>query len=70
MQQTMGPIGPRHIWRHDDVQPENNRAIARSKWDAPEIDGLLREAVFLRLRVRGVLCERRSGARTRASSEA
>lgn len=23
----------------DDVQPENNRAIARSKWDAPEIDG-------------------------------
>ncbi|MGV3575124.1 MAG: 30S ribosomal protein S12 methylthiotransferase RimO [Devosia sp.] len=23
----------------DDVQPEQNRAIARSKWDAPEIDG-------------------------------
>jgi len=23
----------------DDVQPESNRAIARSKWDAPEIDG-------------------------------
>ncbi len=23
----------------DDVQPEHNRAIARSKWDAPEIDG-------------------------------
>jgi ribosomal protein S12 methylthiotransferase len=23
----------------DDVQPENNRAIARSKWDAPDIDG-------------------------------
>ncbi|HUH77158.1 MAG TPA: radical SAM protein, partial [Devosia sp.] len=23
----------------DDVQPEANRAIARSKWDAPEIDG-------------------------------
>lgn len=23
----------------DDVQPENNRAVARSKWDAPEIDG-------------------------------
>ena len=23
----------------DDVEPENNRAIARSKWDAPEIDG-------------------------------
>lgn len=23
----------------DDVRPEENRAIARSKWDAPEIDG-------------------------------
>lgn len=23
----------------DDVDPENNRAIARSQWDAPEIDG-------------------------------
>ncbi|MBD8064490.1 30S ribosomal protein S12 methylthiotransferase RimO [Devosia sp. PTR5] len=23
----------------DDVRPEQNRAIARSKWDAPEIDG-------------------------------
>jgi ribosomal protein S12 methylthiotransferase len=23
----------------DDVQPESNKAIARSKWDAPEIDG-------------------------------
>ena len=23
----------------DDVEPENNRAIARSKWDAPDIDG-------------------------------
>jgi ribosomal protein S12 methylthiotransferase len=23
----------------DDMQPEQNRAIARSKWDAPEIDG-------------------------------
>lgn len=23
----------------DDVEPENSRAIARSKWDAPEIDG-------------------------------
>jgi ribosomal protein S12 methylthiotransferase len=23
----------------DDVEPETNRAIARSKWDAPEIDG-------------------------------
>jgi ribosomal protein S12 methylthiotransferase len=23
----------------DDVQPEQNKAIARSKWDAPEIDG-------------------------------
>lgn len=23
----------------DDVQPEHNRAIARSKWDAPDIDG-------------------------------
>ena len=23
----------------DDVKPEDNRAIARSKWDAPEIDG-------------------------------
>ncbi|MNU01302.1 Ribosomal protein S12 methylthiotransferase RimO [compost metagenome] len=23
----------------DDVQPEANKAIARSKWDAPEIDG-------------------------------
>ncbi len=23
----------------DDVRPEDNRAIARSKWDAPEIDG-------------------------------
>ncbi|MBJ6985966.1 MULTISPECIES: 30S ribosomal protein S12 methylthiotransferase RimO [unclassified Devosia] len=23
----------------DDVQPEQNRVIARSKWDAPEIDG-------------------------------
>ena len=23
----------------DEVEPENNRAIARSKWDAPEIDG-------------------------------
>ncbi|MDP1730092.1 MAG: 30S ribosomal protein S12 methylthiotransferase RimO, partial [Devosia sp.] len=23
----------------DDVQPESNRAIARSKWDAPDIDG-------------------------------
>jgi len=23
----------------DDVQPENNRAVARSQWDAPEIDG-------------------------------
>jgi ribosomal protein S12 methylthiotransferase len=23
----------------DDVEPQNNRAIARSKWDAPDIDG-------------------------------
>ena len=23
----------------DDVRPEENRVIARSKWDAPEIDG-------------------------------
>jgi ribosomal protein S12 methylthiotransferase len=23
----------------DDVQPDQNRAIARSQWDAPEIDG-------------------------------
>ena len=23
----------------DDVEPEANKAIARSKWDAPEIDG-------------------------------
>jgi ribosomal protein S12 methylthiotransferase len=23
----------------DDVEPEGNKAIARSKWDAPEIDG-------------------------------
>jgi ribosomal protein S12 methylthiotransferase len=23
----------------DDVQPDTNKAIARSKWDAPEIDG-------------------------------
>jgi len=23
----------------DDVRPEQNRVIARSKWDAPEIDG-------------------------------
>ena len=23
----------------DDVQPQNNRAIARSQWDAPDIDG-------------------------------
>jgi ribosomal protein S12 methylthiotransferase len=23
----------------DDVQPDSNKAIARSKWDAPEIDG-------------------------------
>ena len=23
----------------DDVDPDNNRAIARSKWDAPDIDG-------------------------------
>jgi len=23
----------------DDVRPDENRAIARSKWDAPDIDG-------------------------------
>jgi len=23
----------------DDVRPETNEAVARSKWDAPEIDG-------------------------------